>query len=150
MSAGLYPAGSGPAGFAPVAPLSSAPVPQPGVPLIHPGSHDAVPQDDGTLEAVHPVDQAVALALGIKAGTVGSATSIGNLLSDLEYASRTLEVLVRQRVDTALAQLTARGDVALVSVVTTRIPGGFTVDITYRNLRLLSSVDPKSVQLKST
>lgn len=137
MPLGSYPLGVGPLGFDPTAPASPSGLRQPLAPLLHPGTHDAVTLDNKLLLGVHPVDQAVALALGVERGTIASAPSQGHSLRELEHLQNDLEAQVRQRIDQALSVLISRGDIALDSVVTTRIEGGFVVDVSYRNLRLL-------------
>lgn len=149
MALGDFLLGEGPLGFDPIASNSPAGVRQQRAPLIHPGLHDAVLLEDGSLLGVHPVDQEVALALGVARGTLGSAPDQGHSLGELEYGARDLEAQVQQRVEQALAVLLARGDVLLVSVVTTLIEGGFVVDATYQNLRLLP-VREQSLRLRST
>lgn len=128
--------GLGTIGHDPVDDPSAATARQALAPLIHPGSKDAVLLSTGALQGVHPVDQAVCLAFGVQAGTLGSVPGQGHALRDLEWGGRGLDVRVRQVVAAALATLINRRDVALVSTATEPAPGGFVVTITYRNLRL--------------
>lgn len=137
MSLGSYPLGAGPLGFAPVAAASAAGARQPQAHLFSPMTHDAVLLPGGSLLAAHPVDQAVALALGIKRGSIGSAPDQGNTLGDIEHAGRDLESQVEQRVQQALSVLIDRGDIRLDGVVTVRQPSGWYADVNYQNLRLL-------------
>lgn len=118
----------------------------PKAPLLHPGTHDAVPIGDGLLLGVHPVDQAVAFALGVQRSSIASAPDHGHTLGDLEHAARDLEAQVQQRVEQALSKLLQRGDIRLLGVVTTRTEGGFSVDITYQNLRF-SPATQRSLRL---
>lgn len=136
MPLGSHPLGSGPLGFAPVAAPSPGGSQTPKAPLLHPGTHDAVPVGDGLLLGVHPTDQAVAFALGIQRSSIASAPEQGHTLGDLEHAARDLEAQVRQRIEQALSRLIDRGEIRLLGVDTTRLPGGFAVDVTYQNLRL--------------
>lgn len=137
MPLGSFPLGAGPLGHAPVAALSPGGARAPQALLLHPGTHDAVPVGEGLLLGVHPVDQAVAFALGVQRGSLASALEHGHALADLEHTARDLEAQVRQRVEQALARLLQRGDLRLLEVVTTRLDGGFSVDVTYQNLRIL-------------
>lgn len=148
MPLGSYPLGLGPLGHDPVGDPSEAGVRQAQAPLIHPGSRDAVLLSTGALQGVHPVDQAVCLALGIERGGVGSVPGQGHTLRQMAHLGRDLEAQVRQRVEQALAVLTGRRDVALLSVSTTRAPGGFTVEVAYRNLRL--APDPNAASPSTT
>ena len=148
MPLGAYPLGLGPLGHDPVGDPSEAGVRQAQAPLIHPGSRDAVLLSTGALQCVHPVDQAVCLALGIERGGVGSVPGQGHTLRQMAHLGRDLEVQVRQRVELAFSTLTSRRDVALLSVVTTRVPGGFTVEVAYRNLRL--APDPNAASPSTT
>lgn len=148
MPLGSYPLGVGPLGFDPAAPASPSGLRQPLAPLLDPRTHDAVTLESGLLLGVHPVDQAVALAFGIERGTLASAPAQGHSLRELEHLQNDLEAQVRQRIDQALSVLISRGDISLESVVTTRIEGGFVVDVTYRNLRLLPAAK-RDVRLQS-
>lgn len=142
MALGSYPLGVGPLGFDPVADPSDPSDRQLLAPLIDPGTHDAVLLEGGSLLGVHPVDQAVSLAFGVRRGTLGSAPSQGHTLREIEYGGAGLSTRVRLAVEQALAVLINRGDVALVAVEVQAMGGGFAVEITYRNLRL--PVDPSS------
>lgn len=134
MGLGAYALGMGPIGHDPVADPSAAGVAQALAPLIHPGSKDAVVLSSGLLQGVHPVDQAVCLALGITRSTLGSLPRQGQGILGIEYRSRGFATLVRFAVESALAMLINRRDVELLDV---REDEG-AVLIEYRNLRLLA------------
>lgn len=136
MPLGDYPSGVGPLGHDPVADPSAAASPQPLAPLIHPGSKDAVILTGGALQGVHPVDQAVSLALGIRRGTLGSLPGQGSGLLALEYRGRGFEAQARFAVESALATLINRRDVALVETRVDTTGETTALVITYRNLRL--------------
>jgi hypothetical protein len=148
MPLGSQPLGVGPLGFDTVTPASPTAPRQLEAPLIHPATHDALLLDDGTFAGVHPVDQAVCLALGIRSGTVGSSPGQGSRLWTLEYRSRDLPVRVRQVVTSDLALLISRGDIELLAVETTPIEGGFVVQISYRNKRLPPGTKPSDLSLR--
>lgn len=150
MALADYPLGVGPLGHAPVAAPSTPGKRQELAVLIHPGTHDAIVLEDGSLLGVHPVDQAVSLALGIEASTVNSVPTQGHKLRQIVYAGRDLKARVQQAVEAALRLLINRGDIALDSVTTTRTEGGFFTDIEYRNLRLTPGAQKRSVRVTST
>ena len=148
MPLGSYPLGLGPLGHDPVGDPSEAGARQALAPLIHPGSHDAVLLSTGALQGVHPVDQAVCLALGVERGTLGSVPGQGHALRQMTHLGKDLPVRVRQLVEQALAVLLNRGDILLQSVTTDRVPGGFTLQVTYKNLRL--PPDPNAASTPTT
>lgn len=136
MPLGDYPSGVGPLGHDPVADPSAAASPQPLAPLIHPGSKDAVALAGGALQGVHPVDQAVSLALGIRRGTLGSLPGQGSGLLDLTHRGRGFEAQVRFVVEAALATLINRRDIALIETRVETAGETSALVVTYRNLRL--------------
>lgn len=148
MALGSYALGLGVIGHDPVADPSDPTARQQLAPLLHPGSRDAVLVEGGALLGVHPVDQAVSLAFGIERGTLGSLPSQGHALRQIEYGGAGLSTRVRLAVEQALAVLINRGDVALLSVGVVPLPGGFAVEIAYRNLRL--PVDPSAPAAPTT
>lgn len=148
MPLAAFACGLGPVGHDPVADPSDAAAVQELAPLIHPATKDAVPLSTGALQGVHPVDQAVSLALGIRRGTLGSVPTQGSPLADLEWGGRGMDAQVRLAVQEALAVLISRKDVDLLSVTTEPAGSGFTVSVSYRNRRL--PADPSASSVPTT
>ena len=150
MGAGDFPAGEGPSGH----------TPQFGAPADNSTKRAAYfdmflrsyPVDgSGELKAIHPVDQAVALALGIRLGGIASAAQTGLDVERLRRASRaTLAITVRYVVAEALATLIGEGDIQFLGAPLTPDANGrpfFFVD--YRNLRLPSrAVGPTRIPVR--
>lgn len=114
MGAGAFAAGIGPAGFdPPLTPSRFAPV-LPIATYYDPEAR-AFPLVAGVLAALHPVDQAVALRLGIALGTV---TAMPNLGLDQRRLRRTLpeqmQDTVNDEVRLRLSDLIANEDITLL------------------------------------
>jgi hypothetical protein len=140
MGAGDYPAGIGPAGFDPVQSPSQRLVLYAPPSLYFDLSTRSFPYDArGALVGVHPVDQEVELALGITAGSLGSAPAQGHTLRFITSPSAPdAERQVEDRVNRALARLLERGDITVRSArfVRPAPPGRLLVAVEYVNLRL--------------
>lgn len=138
MPAGLYPAGVGPAGHAPVADPETLSVGTTPAATRYDGAERGYRLDtDGHWEAIHPVDQEVALACLIPLGTVRSARTVGHTFRALVPGSPSLRADALDRARQALGRLLARGDVVLDGVDVQDAP--LVVSVRYRNLR---SADP--------
>lgn len=115
MGAGEFPAGEGPAGLDPPAPaLADSTTKR--VPYFDPftKSFPLELNGSGEFQAVHPVDQAVALALGIQLNGVAAQPGRGLDIQRLRRASRaTVALTVADVVRIALADLVAAGDITL-------------------------------------
>ena len=104
-----------------------------------PGLRQFVQNADGSMASIHPVDQKVALALGIENGSIPSATSQGHkirqLLNRLDPSKR--PQVATQEVRRVLADMITAGDVILVLVAVDASRGDSTrVNVTYVNTRL--------------
>jgi len=141
MGAGDFPAGIGPAGFDPAAAYQAlAPAQPPLAAQFDPSSKTFVFLKDGTgrLAAIHPVDQAVTLALCSSQGTIASVPDLGTTFDRLKRGSvASIQRECEMIVDRALDRLITANDIELRSVEVTRpIPGRVLVVVTYYNLRL--------------
>lgn len=149
MGAGSYRAGIGPAGASPITSNLSLPNQGQRAALFDPLSKTFPLGDDGKHVDIHPVDQAMAMALCIPAGALKSAPKTGHTLREIPRAEGdTVHREAEDRVRRATAGIVARGDVALlkISVASDPLPNGrLLVDVSYRNLRL-SRTDPQTVR----
>ena len=138
MALGSYACGIGPCGMDPPLAIDRISPTLPPAPKYDPALHAHPLNANGELVAVHPVDQAVALALHIPLGSIQSAPGTGIDYAKLKRASRlALQQTVNDVVQVALATLISEGDIKLIG--SPLIPGSggkpfFYVD--YVNLRL--------------
>ncbi len=145
-------AGQGPAGATSVAVYSS-----PGKVTQYTAAYwsmatKAVLRDEnGVTRAMHWVDQAVALALGVTKGTHKSAPELGNDLRLIPRNSQQkLQTAAQDSVNRALKDLTDRQDIVLLRVETqTPQRSQLIVIVTYINRRLTPE-EPTSLQLTFT
>ena len=141
MGAGSTAAGIGPAGFDPTEPAPPQPTfAQPlaarfdlaarGYPLTTDGT--------GRLQAVHPVDHQVELALGVERGSIPSCPDLGLDRGRIRRArGNNVTAEVNVAVNEALRDLLQRGDIALRSVDVRRTDfGRLYVAVNYVNQRL--------------
>ncbi|HEY3254603.1 MAG TPA: hypothetical protein VGJ91_11665 [Polyangiaceae bacterium] len=134
---GYFPAGSGPAGASPV--VSSprrAPVAKGA--LRYEGKTRGWVQDgSGQYVKLHPVEQAVALSMCTRKGSLKSAPNVGNTLFEVEYLD-TPDIVadIEDRVRNAfpLSQLVAAGDVEIVKI-DHDVSNGLLVTLYFKNLR---------------
>lgn len=138
---GLFTAGFGTTPFAadavapPSAPLATS---VPAALTFDQKSRSFLQNADGTMASAHPVDQEVALALGIEWGTIASAKDVGHKFRKILRASGPSTVAaVKDEVNRVLARPLARKDIALlgVDVDTTKVRGRILVFVRYKNLR---------------
>jgi hypothetical protein len=154
MAAGMYPAGAGPAGHPPVAPMSDrTPVRRVAAALFDPVTHDNPTDELGRVIEVHPVDQAVAIALSSERGRLTSTPDIGNRLRGLPRADDpTFANAARDDVARTLATLIGRGDVTLLGVDVSpaaRETKSREIIVRYQNNRLpLGAPQPPPVRVK--
>jgi hypothetical protein len=91
---------------------------------------------DGQMGAMHPVDQAVEFTLGFELGSISSLPQFGVRLDRLEDAipSR-LSKIADDEVRDALAVLTHRRDITVVSVTVVKDGWPVYIEVVYKNLR---------------
>lgn len=145
MGAGAFPAGVGPAGHDPSAPAPANPAELPAAARFELFGQTFPRDTNGQLVGVHPVDQAVALALGIAIGTVAAVPNLGLDIARLKRTRReAMQNAVNDVVRAALQSLIAAGDVQLLGSPLAENSAGrpwFYVD--YINLRLPQPVQKR-------
>ena len=148
---GSVPAGAAPAGYdAPVytSSLAASLAPQRQAVLYDPATRGAVRDPaTGMLRTVHWVDQAVALALTVNAGSLSANTTLGNRLRAIpRSAGPRVRAEVEDAVREALSALLDRKDIGVTSVgVASPVRGQITVVVSYVNLRLTPNV-PRDIK----
>lgn len=122
---GFYPAGTGPAGFAPAPPPQERRRRKPPAALHFDGAtRDFLKDEDGLYKSVHPVDQGVGLALLVELQRLPSAPAVGSTLPQIEHvAAASLQNDVQDRVDRALDRWLSAGDITQLALTAT--PGPF-------------------------
>jgi hypothetical protein len=150
MGTGLFAAGLGRAGTDPVyVPAIATPPTLPAAVKWDPNARQWVQNADGTMAAVHPVDQIVALRLTLEEGSVPSARSVGNNVRRriARVAPARVPSIIADEVRLVLSDLIANGDVRVVSItVDQTMPGRVTFAVTYLNLRLVPPVGSEPPQ----
>lgn len=138
MGAGAFPAGVGPAGHDPPAAASLDPQQVPAAARFELFGQTFPLDASGQLANVHPVDQAVALALGMEIGSVAAVPTLGLDVARLKRTRRdAMQSAVNDVVRAALQSLIAAGDIRLIGSPLAENANGrpwFYVD--YINLRL--------------
>ncbi len=147
MGAGDFEAGLGLAGEDPLPELSPARNVTPPDALWFDGATADFLLENGLYRSLHPVDQAVALALCIRQNTLGSAPNTGNLLRTIRKLGPTTAATADTMVRNALSSLVLNGDIEIREVqVQTRTPqGALLVAVTYKNLRKTAPLPQKIV-----
>jgi hypothetical protein len=136
--AGWGEAGAGEAGIDPLSADISPPAARPPHALFFDPAIMDFPKDDaGRYVEIHPVDQKVELQLALALGSSASAPGVGGTLREIQIASReAMTDDATQRVNVALADLIAAGDVILVSVVAyASNPWRAHIEVVYKNRR---------------
>lgn len=149
--AGSFPAGVGLAGADPVADPSLRSTSTPPAATLFDLTSRSFPVDEqGRLRAIHPVDQGVALALGVGQGGIANVPELGHRLRRIRSGARpSLQREVEDFVRLALRVWLERSDIALLAVVArthTAVRGRVEIFVTYRNLRLRPS-SPRTLSL---
>lgn len=142
MSAGQIDAGTGFAGLAPAGITASALQFIPSAMRLDGKTKDWVLNDSGQYEAVHWVDQCVAMSLLIKKGDIAGDVRIGNALHQVRASSRSLASDIRRACVESfpISDLLAERSIAVISVDhELRSGGGFVVGFTYHNLLFAQS-----------
>ena len=136
--AGTFGAGLEPAGLDPVGAFSPKPSlgTQPRALLFNITTRQHVINADGTMASVHPVDQRVTLALGVKLGSIPSAPGVGNKLRTITRGSLAqLTAQANDYVEQALIAMTTAKEISVISIgVFAPQPGQLIVQVTYTNL----------------
>jgi hypothetical protein len=134
---GSYPAGTGPAGLAPVVKRpANAPVAK-GAIRYEGRTRGWVRREDGQYVKLHPVEQAVALAMCTRKGSLKSAPKVGNTLFEIEYLGLPdvgAEVENRVRNAFPLSDLIRSRDVEIVKIEHDE-SNGLSVALYFKNLR---------------
>lgn len=135
--AGSFPAGTGPAGAVPIAKSPPKSVVANGAIRYEGSTRGWVRAEDGQYVKLHPIEQAVALAMCTRKGSLKSAPQVGNTLSQIEYlGAPDIGADVEDRVRNAnpLAALVAAGDIEITKIDHDET-NGLTVVVYFKNLR---------------
>ncbi len=139
--AGQFAAGSEPAGHDPVpAPSATVLLPKPIAAVFYdPATKNNPFNADGSLQEIHPVDQAVALSLCIPLGSIKSAPDTGHGIFRIRStADKALQKKVENEVLLAVSALITAGDIEILLVEVSAPPsakGRLETFVTYQNLR---------------
>lgn len=143
MGAGHFGAGIGRAGFDDTTFAAEVIRARPAAKLFDPRTRDYGLDANGYVNGTHPVDAAVQVAMHFQAGKLASIADAGNTLRDVRVTvGPRVRTDVENRVRSALAHLTTRGDITIVKIE--HEPGGrhgLKVRLTYINERLLPRVE---------
>jgi len=136
--AGAFGAGLGPAGFDPIAdPTPARNVTPPRAILFQIAGTDYPLDDDGRYQDIHPVDQWVALQLGIVASSLGSSPNVGNTLRSITHVGAPSTAnKAADAVRLALADGVNDGRITIAAIeYEAKSFGGFKLAVSYVNLR---------------
>lgn len=107
--------------------------------LLYDGRTATNPLDSATglYREIHPVDQAVALALLVRQGTLASAPNVGSRFREIRKITATTPAQATDFARQALATLVAAKSIAVLSIVveTNQSTGAVAIVVTYKNLR---------------
>lgn len=140
MGAGNFPAGAGPAGLDPLPPPSPPRDVSPPAALYFDGRTQGFPLDaQGRYVGIHPVDQAVALALIVRLGTLGAVPEQGAAFRDIRKITPSTGTQATDMARIALAAIVQRGDITIldIQVETRRTMGAVLIAVSYKNLRTI-------------
>lgn len=134
-----FPAGDGPGGYSPILSPSAYEKPRTPTATKFDGRTKDYPLDAaGHWEAIHPVDQGVALAHMVRQGTIKSAPTVGHTLREITHLGKPdLKADVTDRIRRAvpLAALLADGSV-VIDRIDVETSGGRLLEATYyRNMK---------------
>lgn len=135
--AGSSGAGLGPAGFDPAAdPTAPRNVTRPRAILFQLNGFDFPLDSDGLYQDVHPVDQWVALQLGLPLGVVGTSPTAGSPLRRITHVGApSTRAQVEDAVRVALKPKVDTREIRIDRVDYEPTPfGGFKLAVSYRNL----------------
>lgn len=140
MGAGNFPAGMGPQGLDPLPPPSPPRDVTIPAALYFDGRTQGFPLDAaGHYVGIHPVDQATALALIVRLGTLASAPTTGAGFRNIHKITKAAANTATSMAHAALASLVQAQDIQILSiqVETKRTQGAILIAVSYRNLRTL-------------
>lgn len=144
MGAGSFAAGLGLAGLDPLPPQNQPRNVSPPAALYFDGASKGFPLDsNGHYLSIHPVDQAVALALLVKLGSLASAPEMGAAFASITKILPSTVATATGYANTALQTFVTNQQIKILDIaVTTGSPkGSFSVTVTYINL-ILHPVSP--------
>lgn len=141
MALGDYAAGEGPCGFDPrVTTDRTAPV-VPKAILIDLVTRRTLFDSNGYARAMDPVDQEVALSIGIEKGAITSAPNTGlDVQRILRASDAALLTTATDAVNVAVARPLARGDIRILAVNVERREGRVLILCDYYNVRTAKPV----------
>lgn len=150
MGAGSSCAGAWNAGCDPVAPPSPPRNVRPPAALYFDGATQDFPLDsEGHYEGIDPVDQAVALSLILRLGTVGSVPGIGAAFRSIRRITPATKTTVIAMARDAIRARVQAQDIQIRAVdveILTRPAGAILVAVSYVNLRR-NPPKPTSIRL---
>lgn len=136
IGAGGYKAGLGGAGFAPVASLSDKLVVDAPRAVNYDPQIKSFTSTNGYYDSIHPVDQAVDLALTIPLGSIKSSPTTGNTFHLIGRQSGVrLAKDAEDRARMALKRITDAGQIQILAIdVDTSVISQVKIQVTYQNL----------------
>lgn len=137
MGAGNFPAGFGPCGMDPLPPpVPPRSVTPPAALRFDGASKDFLLDAEGHYLAIHPVDQAVAIALLVGLGTVTSAPGVGAAFRQIKRITPSTKTQAEDMARSALAKLTRAKKIQILDIeVEVQLPqGAVRVAVSYANL----------------
>ena len=136
MALGSHPFGRGPLGFDPRTTTDGTVTPATSALLFDVSSKATLLDANGFARSVHPVDQEVALAIGVELGTLKSSPTVGLDYERLRSATRkTILAVAIDAVNVALAGPLGRGDIKILGVQAETNAGRISLIVEYVNLR---------------
>jgi len=136
MPLGDYEAGSGPAGFDPIA-ISTRPTAAAPTALLYDlETRQTLLDSNGYARSMDPVDQEVRFCIGVELGAFPSSPTTGIDLGRLRRArSEAVQQVAVDAVNVALAGPLGRGDVRVDKVISSNDNGRIMLWVYYTNLR---------------
>lgn len=136
MGAGSFAAGLGLAGLDPLPPANPPRNVSPPAALYFDGASRGFPLDaQGHYLGIHPVDQAVAVALIVSLGSLSSAPEVGAAFTSIKRVGPSTVATATDYANRALATLVQAKKIQILGiVVTTPTRGSIVVTVSYVNL----------------
>jgi hypothetical protein len=140
FGAGSFPAGVGAAGIMPATtpPAERPPMPD-GVPAFDVAQRDFVLDENGRHQTVHPFDQQVQLALGVKRGQFASDPDQGNWtnLAQTQGGVALVKRMVENSIIRSVSSLIAEGKIRTTELVVTVT--SISIEVVYKYMNLGSN-----------